>query len=273
MATIVILQHEVQRRFKVPYLVMAFAERWRSRGHEVLVHFGVSTPPPAELAILHIDQTVVPEAYRALLARYPRVLNGRVLDASKSVYSRQAIKRETDWPGHVIVKTEANIGGRPERAARIHAQKEQASWIAPETPHLAEYPIYASVRTVPEKAWTTPGLLVEKFVPEKDEHGYYLRVWTFFGDRESCSRCRSPEPIVKSENVVQRVDVPVPDEMRAWRSRLGYDFGKFDFVRHGNEWLLLDANKTPSAPSGTMLTDDVRERLGAIADGMASFIG
>jgi hypothetical protein len=272
MATIVILQHEVQRRFKVPYLVMAFAERWRSRGHEVLVHFGDSDPPSADLAILHVDLTVVPEGYRTLLARYPRVLNGRVLDASKSVYSRQAIGRDTGWRGHVIVKTEANIGGRPERAARIHARKQQASWTAPETPHLAEYPIYASARTVPEKAWTTPGLLVEKFVPEKDERGYYLRVWTFFGDRESCSRCRSGEPIVKSENVIDRVDAPVPDEMRAWRERLGYDFGKFDFVRHEGEWLLLDANKTPSAPSGSMLTDELRGKLFTIADGMESFI-
>jgi len=42
--------------------------------------------------------------------------------------------------------------------------------------------------------------------------------------------------------------VAVPDELRAERSRLGFDYGKFDFVVHEGRAILLDANRTPSAP-------------------------
>jgi hypothetical protein len=41
----------------------------------------------------------------------------------------------------------------------------------------------------------------------------------------------------------------VPDEIRAERERLGFDFGKFDFVIHDGRPILLDANKTPSTPA------------------------
>lgn len=37
----------------------------------------------------------------------------------------------------------------------------------------------------------------------------------------------------------------MPPELRAERERLDFDFGKFDFVVHEGEPLLLDANRTP----------------------------
>jgi hypothetical protein len=33
------------------------------------------------------------------------------------------------------------------------------------------------------------------------------------------------------------------------RARLGFDFAKFDYVRHGGRFVLLDANRTPSMPA------------------------
>lgn len=36
--------------------------------------------------------------------------------------------------------------------------------------------------------------------------------------------------------------------LREKRRTLGFDYGKFDFVDHGGESALLDANRTPGAP-------------------------
>ena len=37
----------------------------------------------------------------------------------------------------------------------------------------------------------------------------------------------------------------ITDELRAWRERLRFDFGKFDYVYHGERFVLLDVNRTP----------------------------
>ncbi|TIV27981.1 MAG: hypothetical protein E5V96_34050, partial [Mesorhizobium sp.] len=55
----------------------------------------------------------------------------------------------------------------------------------------------------------------------------------------------SPQNLVKGEDTIRREPVPVPDELRALRRDLGFDYGKFDFVMHEGKALLLDANKTP----------------------------
>jgi hypothetical protein len=75
-----------------------------------------------------------------------------------------------------------------------------------------------------------------------------MRAWVFCGDQERCSRYVAKEPIVKAGKAVSRSMVPVPDALRATRARLGFDYGKFDFVEVGGKAILLDANRTPSAP-------------------------
>jgi hypothetical protein len=40
----------------------------------------------------------------------------------------------------------------------------------------------------------------------------------------------------------------VPDEIRAERERMGFDYGKFDFVVNDGKAVLFDANRTPHAP-------------------------
>ena len=84
MATIVILEHELQGHVRLPYMVYSLAERWKGAGHQVLVHRGPGAPPAGDLAIVNIDLTVIPAAYRGLYARYRRVVNGRVPDVSKA---------------------------------------------------------------------------------------------------------------------------------------------------------------------------------------------
>ena len=90
-----------------------------------------------------------------------------------------------------------------------------------------------------------PDLVIEKFMPEVEPDGYAARFWSFCGDAERCTRYVSPHPLVKAEDTIRSEKVPVPDEMRALRERLGFDYGKFDFVVHAGKPVLLDANKTP----------------------------
>ena len=55
------------------------------------------------------------------------------------------------------------------------------------------------------------------------------------------------DPVVKAASTVKKEDLQtVPDSLRAERERLGFDFGKFDYVERDGEVFLLDANKTPT---------------------------
>ena len=70
--------------------------------------------------------------------------------------------------------------------------------------------------------------------------------------------------------VLRRVPVPVPEELRAWRHRLGFDYGKFDFVVRDGVPILLDVNRTPTVPPN--LTDAVRRGQGELARGIEAFL-
>jgi hypothetical protein len=272
MATIVILEHALQGGVRLPYMVYEFAKRWQASGHRVIVHRGTEGAPEADLAILNVDLTVVPEAYRTLAARYPRVVNGRVFDISKRSYSESLVDRSSDWPGAVIVKTDANFGGRPEQLLRSVATLANASSDIVGGPVVEEYPIYASLHEVPDFVWATAGLIVEKFLPEHDARGYYLRVWTFFGDREGSSRYRANVPVIKAQDILDREAAEVPAEIRAWRARLGFDFGKFDYVQNAGRFVLLDANRTPAFPPTLLANPRAATLLDTLAGGLDAIL-
>lgn len=230
-------------------MAYSLAERWTRAGHEVKVHHGLESPPAGDLALVNIDLTVIPPAYRELYGRYPRVVNARVTDVSKSRFSVDLLDRYSDWIGPVIVKTEANYGGKPEALLRTIARRKGLDCDVPVGPVAEGYPTYASLREVPEAVWNTPGLVVERFLTEQDERGFYSRHWIFFGDRERSFRIRAAVPIIKSSDAIDRDYIEVPEELRALRAKLGFDFAKFDYVRHGGRCVLLDANRTPSMPA------------------------
>jgi|SRR5579864_282399 len=272
MATIVILEHLMQEQLGLPYMIYAIAERWRAQGHRVLVHRGTENPPTGDVALLNVDLTVIPPAYRPLLSRYPAVINGAVLDVSKRRFSQHLVTRDSDWNGAVIVKTDANYGGRPDQDIRAICQRAGVPCEIPAGPMMLEYRIFKSPNEVPESVWNTPGLIVEKFLAEQDERGYYIRFCTFLGDRELNSRYRSAEPIIKSQNILEREDVRLPDEIRAWREKLGFDFGKFDYVYSGGRHVLLDVNRTPAAPASLGAFPHLAAGLNLLAEGLQSFL-
>jgi hypothetical protein len=64
--------------------------------------------------------------------------------------------------------------------------------------------------------------------------------------------------------------VPVPNELRIERKRLGFDYGKFDFVVHEGRVVLLDANRTPTAAAN--LSDYQDTEASRLASGIESFL-
>ncbi len=272
MATIVIVEHLMQKDFGQPYLVYALAESWAADGHKVVVHHGTSEPPPGDLAFLNVDLTIVPPAYAALLERYPRVINGHTLDISKRSYSTQILTRDSDWAGPVIVKTDRNFGGRIDARLRKRALAAGLPPDIPAGPTMKRYALIASLANVPEKIWRTDGLIVEKFLPEKDARGYYMRVWVFLGEASRSFRMRADVPIIKSHHILEREPVAVPEEMREWRARLGFDFGKFDYVMYDDTPILIDANRTPGAPADYATNPEVAAGLKLLASGIDDFL-
>ena len=270
MATIVILEHLLQKDIGLPYMAHALADMWRTGGHRVLVHHGTDDPPDGDVALLHVDLTVVPTVYRDVIARYPRVINGSLLDISKRQFSQLLVIRDDPWPGPVIVKTDANFGGKAEQLLRARAIRLGLPCDIPVGPVAHDYPVFRSIAEVPYLAWNTPGLVVEKFVPESAAEGYYIHHWTFLGTSERCARFRANAPIIKSENFVGREAAEVPATIRAWRDRLGVDYGKLDYLRMGDDYVLIDVNRTPSVPM--IPNRDATMTLQTVAQGIDAFL-
>lgn len=250
MARIVVVTHAYDE-FGPAYLLRRLIPHWRAAGHEVLHSRGIAGLPDADMAFLHIDLSVLPPEYVAACRQQYRVVaNGDALDIRKARVSRNLIRPGDGWAGPVIVKTDLNSGGVPEFcAARLGATAEELALVQPLVATNAPYPILQSVADVPSSVWRrNSGLVVERFLPERDESGFYIRIWTFCGARERCTRYRGDHPIVKAANTGARESVPVPETLRREREQLGFDYGKFDFVIHDGQAVLLDANRTPGAP-------------------------
>jgi hypothetical protein len=252
MAKIVILTHARDKFSSRPYLVAELAQQWRAAGHDVSIHSSPGRLPRSNVTILHVDRTVVPGEYLEAARNAELTINLSTVDISKRRYSRQLVRAATEWEGAVFVKTNLNCAGLPEAHARTLLDRALNRLSPkprfPRKPEDHAYRVFERSSDVPRDVWSNPDLVVEKFLPEQDESGYYLRTWIFFGDRECCNRVRSASPIVKGHEVSDRTPVPVPDALRSWRRELGFDYGKFDFVIHEGNPVLFDANRTPTAP-------------------------
>jgi hypothetical protein len=100
---------------------------------------------------------------------------------------------------------------------------------------------------VPASVWRDRSLVVERFLPETRDGFHLLRTWAFLGDREVAYLNFSRERIVKSYNTEHREALrEIPEAIRLARRRLGFDYGKFDFVIHEGRPVLLDVNPTPT---------------------------
>jgi hypothetical protein len=248
LASIVVISHADDAFVRRNLLLQRLFPHWHAAGHRIMVAAGVDALPAADVAILHVDLSVVPPAYVEATRRYPVVVNGSAGDIRKRSISRHLVLRGDGWEGPVIVKTDLNHGGLPER----HLAQRREKRGAPVDPALrgtviaGPYPVYSDAHHVPAAVWGDPSLIVERFLPERDPRGYWMRAWVFFGDRDRCTRYLGAHPVVKAGDILAREPAEVPDELRAERARLGLDYGKLDFVVHDGRTVLLDVNRTPA---------------------------
>ena len=134
--------------------------------------------------------------------------------------------------------------------------------------HLFEHLMFEGSKHVPEGAFDNPALVVQRFLPEREDGLYALRLYVFLGDREVSSRVLSHAPVVKSRDMIRRTDVPLHPGARAARERLGMDYGKIDYVVRDGEAVVFDANRTPAFSMGGETLARVASTL---APGLAAF--
>jgi hypothetical protein len=276
---VVVLIHAGDRgATRVPYQIWSLAEVWRSWGIDVGTVRGISRDADADVVVNHVDLTVVPDDYAAYMARFPVSINGRCLDISKRLVSANLVTRGDAWDGPVIVKTDRNFGGRPERRLRwgrlglafhLDTWIPRGGWRLRSALVPDRYPIFPSIEDVPSGVWDNASLVVERFRPERDGDLFVVRSLTLFGDRWVNRRRLSTSPIVKAAHVVRAEEVdPHPDVFAAAR-RLGLDRGKIDYVILDGHAVVFDVNRTNTMAAFT--PGQRRETSLRLAEGLHSY--
>lgn len=281
---IAVLFHEGDRNTPLSgYIVDHLARFWREDGHEVEYVFGTSTYVPADIVLVHVNLSVVPTEYLEFARAYPIVLNGRLRDIRKSVFSTNLVGRGDTWPGSVVVKSDLNFGGSPERVltggwldrnSRLwRAARKTGGWISRrhEMSSWTDYRVYESIADVPASLLKREDVVVEKFLPEQENGLFHLRVYQALGDRWTCTRLASPHPIFKAGMSVSAYDVEPHPEIEEWRARLELDYGKLDYLVHNGEVVLIDVNKTTGA-SAHMGSDALQAMRRRLAEGLYAYL-
>ena len=260
-ARIVVLFHAGDRDTPLDsYLVDHYARYWREAGHDVTYLFGVERFVPADLCVVHVNLSVVPDEYLAFAARYPASVNGSVKDIRKSAISDGLVVPGDGWQGPVIVKSDLNYGGEPERIlGQSGLQRRSRVWrVATRTAARArrrhpafrdwrDYRIFDSAAEVPGAWWRRPDVVVERFRPEREGGLYHLRMYMFLGDAWRCLRITGTDPVLKAETSTEVVDIEPDPAVYEWRARFALDYGKLDYVVSDGEPVLIDVNKTTGA--------------------------
>jgi hypothetical protein len=267
-----ILTHKNSFAFnKERYLMRFLCERWQARGNRVSIISDIQQKLDADAILLHVDLTTITDDYLQYLDSYPRSINKQTRNIAKTSFSQQLLTRDSGYHGPVIIKTDANYGGKPDLIASspIYAKVDtirnklgfSQPWHKIQILDSLNYPIFDYLQQVPAGVWENPALIVEKFIPEQNDAGdYYLRVWYFFGTREFIEFDTSSQPTVKGSTTFSRKqDDYVPEDLRQLRRKMGFDYGKFDFAIVDGTTILYDINRTPTV--GRTTTDKFHQAL------------
>jgi hypothetical protein len=232
-------------RRKPRYLLFEVLRRFEALGHSWRLATG-TRPISGDVALLHVDSTIIAPEYLDLRSHYPLALNFGTGDLSKATISQMQVLPSDRWRGAVVVKSNLNYRGLVEEMQNERAARARRPLPHPGLKTGGEYRMFDRRDDVPDCVWSDPGLIVERFVPEIDPDGHYVhRSWIFMGGRERCTRYIAPHWMVKVTDALSYEPAEVPEQLRAERERLNFDYGKFDFVIHDGEPILLDANRTP----------------------------
>jgi hypothetical protein len=247
---VAILFHERQGPDRAPfYAIHHLAEIWRSDGLDVVYLFGAGEFVAADVAIVQVDLSVVPEEYLELARRYPVAWNAELKDIRKSTLSTLRVTRESDHTGPVIAKSNLNYAGVPERV--LDGAVDDGPFRA-----STEYRVYESISEVPDELLDSPDVIVEKFLPEVEHGRFHVRTLEFVGDRHTSLRATADHHVVSDATQLEVEPIEAPPELFELRRRPKLDYGKFDYVVHGSMVSVLDVNKTVGAsvsvPSGEL---------------------
>ena len=276
--TIGILFHEKNRKRHLSgYAITFLAEFWSQDGHRVHYLFGTRKFVPADLLLVHVDLSVVPDEYLEFASRYPIALNSGVKDIRKSQISTNLVKQGDAYSGKVIVKTDLNFGGSPEQILRRHrspwrrlaSRFVRAHTIGASLKTHSKYRIYDRLTDVSPAVFERDDLVVEKFLPEQEGNFFFVRNYEFLGDSATCTRLASRDPIVKDQTIVWIEEIEPHPEIVQARKRLNFDYGKFDYVIYDGQPVLLDANKTTGADR--IRTPELNARRRRRANGIYSY--
>ena len=245
MTKLVILFGEQERKSEAKgYVITRLAEIWRQQGLQVETCFGPDEYIPGDLAIVHVDRSVVPEAYLELAARYPAAVNGSVRDIRKSTFSSIQVTQRDEWPGPVIVKSDFNFAGVPESTGTRKILRNFSRKYFHLIPKFSSYKLFKGLADVPSRYFSDDRYVVEKFIPERNGNDYCVRTFLFLGNNCNSAILTSRHPIVTDTNAY-RVDTIEPHpELWKFKERIGIDYGKFDYVLCDGSPVILDVNKT-----------------------------
>jgi hypothetical protein len=234
---------------------------------------------PANAAFVHIDQSIVSPEARALALRYPLSVNAYATDIRKSRYVDGLLGKNDSYDGRVIVKSNLNYAGMPERAAarqygsfsqrlinRIGNRLKRHSEYAIQS--KADYRIYPKLSDVPDH-YFRDDYVVQKFMPETDGDKNILREFIFFGGLYYQNIERSTNLIITEDEHVSCEPFNPHPRLLATRRKLGLDYGKIDFTLINGEPFIFDANKTLGLGEfgdSELLANDYRAMLRAFAE-------
>jgi len=266
---------------KIPaslYIVDRLAQCWREDGHDVLYLYGTKVHVEADLLLVHVNLSVVPEEYLNFASHYPVALNAQLRNIKKSVISGNIVSPGDSWAGPVIVKSDLNYGGSPEQyltqsrieqaarraVARLTGRQLFDDW--------KRYRVFDSPKEVPRSLFKRQDVVVERFLPEYEDGLFHLRVYQVLGDRCTCTRLASHSPVFKASMSVSSEPVDPHPAVEEWRKQLKLDYGKLDYLIHKGDPVLIDVNKTTGASTvmGNAPLPAMRRQL---AEGLYSYFG
>jgi hypothetical protein len=231
---------------------------FKQYGLKVDTQIGLDVEKKSRCVFNHVDLTTTPKPYIDYFKTFPNGINTSLVDIRKSLVCHESLVTPDDsYQGAVIVKTNLNCGGAPERRELTRSGRLPKGWIKQNYSNArfmdpGNYPIFKNVSDVPPGVWENPNLIVQQFRTEMDDHGRYcLRYWYVLGSKGFHTRIATDKPIVKGSNILDRqlLDEPIPPALLQAKERLGVDFGRFDYIVSKGEAILFDVNRTPCIPS------------------------
>jgi len=260
-----------------PLLAWRLAECWRADGVEVVLQHGPQEAREAEVALNHVDLTITPSDYAACLLRHALALDAAVLDTSKRRLRKDLLGREDSWAGPVIVASDLDAGGEPEQRllgqgmgacrAALWGRLPGGRWREGRPLPARERSVLPGLHAVPRAVWARRGLVVQRFVPEREGAHYALRTHAVLGPRMLTRRVLGTHPVVQAAEQGWGEEVAAHPDVLAFTRALRLDHGEVDYVEHEGRAVVLDVSRTFPAASG-LPPDRQREVAARLAPGL-----